>query len=122
MSMNTPFLVVCLIAGLLAAGCGGGDVPRPRPIPVTRDVVQEVCSFLEGYSKGQPVGSERQLFDAWVDQIRARDPSLADLLGPGLRDIAKSPSAAKAVAIRLLPEFRAGASKEARPDDVPRSP
>lgn len=122
MSMNTPFLVVCLIAGLLATGCGGGDVPRPRPIPVTRDVVQEVCSFLEGYSKGQPVGSERQLFDAWVDQIRARDPSVADLLGPGLRDIAASPSAAKAVAIRLLNKLRAGSSEEARPDDVPRSP
>lgn len=111
MKMYMPSLVACLITCLLAAGCSQGDVPRPRPIPVARDVMREVRSFLESYSKGQPVGSERQLFDAWVDQIRARDQPAADLLGPGLLEIADSPSRAKAVATRLLTKFPGGRSE-----------
>lgn len=105
--------VACLIAGLLAVGCGRGDVPRPRPIPVNQPILQKVRYFLEGYSRGQPVGSERQIFDSWVDQVRAEEPSAADLLGPGLREIAASPSEAKAVATRLLVNFPAIPPKKA---------
>jgi hypothetical protein len=83
--------------------------------------MQEVRSFLDRYSIGQPIGSEQQLFDSWVEQIRARDPSVAELLAAGLRKIAASPSEAPAVARRLLAKLRDGASEEVRADDAPRS-
>lgn len=108
MSIRRASLIACLIA----AGCGRGDVPKPRPIPVTMDVAALVRGSLEGYSRGQPVGSEREVFDTWIAEMRASDASGAELLAAGLREIAASPARAKTVATRLLAKLPAGGSAE----------
>jgi hypothetical protein len=97
---------------LFAAGCSDGDIPRERPIPVQGDIFLQVRSVLEGYSSGQPVGSELQLFDGWIAEVQAKDPAAAELLAAGLREVAEAPRRAKAVATRLLSKFPAGVSRE----------
>lgn len=96
-----------LAACLMAAGCTGGDVPKPRPIPVARDIVEQVRSAFEGYSKGQPLSSEQQLFDTWIAELQTSEAAGADLLGAGLREIAASPARAKAVATGVLAKLPA---------------
>ena len=101
-----------LVACLFASGCSGGDIPRARPISVQGDIFLQVKSCLEGYSNGQPVGSERQIFDSWIEQMRAKDPGAAELLVAGLQEIAASPRRAKVIATRLLIKLPAESSAE----------
>lgn len=101
-----------LIACLFATGCSRGDIPRARPISVQGDIFLQVKSCLEGYSSGQPVGSEQQLFGSWTDEMRAKDPGAAELLVAGLQEIAASPRRAKFIATRLLTKLPAESSAE----------
>jgi|GEM_PF-1790612 len=87
----------------VAAGCGQGQVPKQRVIPIRpADPLAQVRSYLESYAQGQPVGSERELFPQLVDEVRKTDPSVAGSVESGLAEIGASPAQAARIAKRLL--------------------
>lgn len=93
----------CFVA--VIAGCSGSGVPQPRVVKYEYDPVKTVRAYLDGYILGVPVGSERELFPKFVEEIRKTDPDKAATVEAGLNAIVKSPSTAKARAKTLLDEL-----------------
>jgi hypothetical protein len=92
-----------VMAGAFFAGCGPSGVPQPRVVKV--DVlppIEVVRAHLERYVEGQPVDSERDLFSAWVNDVRATDPETADWLGKGLAEIESKPAQVRELAKKML--------------------
>lgn len=93
-------LAVAGIAGV--AGCGEAKVPKQRTIIVRHDPVQIVRDQLGRYVRGEALDSERDLFPAWVADIRAADGDLADVVEKGLGQIQAAPRQAGRIAKTLL--------------------
>lgn len=94
---------VCFVA--VIAGCGGSGVPQPRVVKYEYDPVKTVRAYLDGYILGVPVGSERELFPKFVEEIRKTDPDKAATVEAGLNAILKSPAAARVEAKKLLEQL-----------------
>ena len=92
-----------LMPGVFATGCGPSGVPQPRVIRVNvLPPLEVVRAQLERYVEGQPVDSERDLFSAWVNDVRATDPETADWLGNGLAEIESKPAQVRVLAKKML--------------------
>ena len=92
-----------LIPGFFFTGCGPSGVPQPRVVRVVVPPPLEVVrGQLEHYASGQPVDSERELFSAWVNNVRASDPETADWLGKGFAEIEAKPTQARVIAKKML--------------------
>ncbi len=66
------------------------------------DPLEQVRSCLEGYVQGQPVGSERELFPQFVEDVRKADSELGDFLEKGFAEIQAAPAQAGRVGKKLL--------------------
>jgi hypothetical protein len=92
-----------LIPGVFFAGCAPSGTPQPRVIKVdVQPPLEVVRAQLERYVSGQPVDSERELFSAWVNDVRASDPETADWLGKGFAEIDSKPTEVRALAKTML--------------------
>lgn len=85
----------------MAGGCGSG-APQPRVVKYDYDPLKTVRSYLEGYVEGVPVGSERELFPKFADEIRKADPDRAAVVAAGLEAILRSPATVRTEAKKLL--------------------
>lgn len=94
---------IILIPGAVFTGCGPSGAPQPRVVRVVVPPPLEVVrAQLEQYVSGQPVDSERELFSAWVNNVRASDPETADWLGKGFAEIEAKPTQVRVVAKKML--------------------
>lgn len=99
---TTARICAAAFLGFMQTGCGPSNLPQPRKIQVAYDPLLEVRSYLEGYAGGRPVGSEQELFEKLVEEIRKTDAERATVLESGLAEIVKSPATARALAKKLL--------------------
>jgi hypothetical protein len=92
-----------LMAGTFLAGCGPSGYPQPRVVRVdVQPPLEVVRAQLERYVEGQAVDSERDLFSAWVNDVRATDPETAEWLGEGLAEIESKPAQVRELARKML--------------------
>ena len=92
-----------LITEAFFIGCGPSGVPQARVVRV--DVpppIEVVRAQLERYDSGQPVDSERELFTAWVNNVRESDPATADWLSKGFEEIESKPAQVRVIAKKML--------------------
>jgi hypothetical protein len=86
-----PWLLAAL-AGFLVivcAGCSPGNVVKEVRIPVRERVgaIERCRQYLEGYARGEPVGSEVIGFTQLIDEATQEDAEVGAALGRGLREI-----------------------------------
>jgi hypothetical protein len=88
--------------GLLGAGCGPGDVVKEVRIPVRQQAttIQRCREYLEGYARGEPVGSEVIGFQQLIEEATREDAAVGELLGRGLREIEASLKRPQEVAVK----------------------
>lgn len=82
----------CVIVASACVGCGSGDVVKEVRIPVRQQVtaIQRCREYLEGYARGEPVGSEVIGFGQLIEDAERENAELGATIGRGLRDIESS--------------------------------
>jgi hypothetical protein len=95
-------VVAILCLTLLATGCGRGNVPQPRAIPVVPDPVGDLRTYLEGYAEGESVSSESEIFPQLVEAVREVNPEIAGWLGETLAEIDAKPATRRSLAKKAL--------------------
>jgi hypothetical protein len=95
-------LALATLAGLACAGCGSGDVVREVRIPVRQPVtaIQRCREYLEGYARGEPVGSEVIGFQQLADEAAREDAEIGAAIARGMREIEASMKRPKEVAAK----------------------
>jgi hypothetical protein len=74
---------------LSAAGCGLQGV-KEHSVPVSKKEpvgIEMAKQLLEGYAKGQPVGSEFMRFATIGEDAKKQDPSKGEIVDRGLKEI-----------------------------------
>lgn len=78
------------ILALALAGCGDGERVREKSIEVQENTpLDQAKKLLEGYAKGQALGSETTSFAYLVTEIRKDDSGRADILEKGFAELQK---------------------------------
>jgi hypothetical protein len=95
-------LVIGLTAG--AGGCSQQTV-KPTKIEIKVDPMVQVTNTLQGYAKGQTLGSEVTGYDSMVSSVKAANPDKAAILEKGLAEIKKPGADVKGKAKALLSEL-----------------
>ena len=95
-----------LVVGLAASagGCSQQTV-KPMKIEIKVDPMVQVTNTLQGYAKGQNLGSEVTGYDSMVSSVKAVSPEKAEILEKGLAEIKKPGADVKAKAKALLAEL-----------------
>ena len=96
-----------LVIAIACAGCGPGNVVKEVRIPVRRQAgaIERCREYLEGYARGEPVGSEVIGFTQLAEEATKEDPELGGRIARGLREIEaslKQPQKAAAKAKEIL--------------------
>jgi len=102
--LRTSLLVAAVLVCLSLTGCGGGSPPPVKVQPLSG--VEQARVVLQGYVKGDPLGSEVMTFPDIVEEVRKSDPAKADLLKQGFDELSKAapanrPARAKALLGKL---------------------
>jgi len=81
-----------LAVAIASTGCGPGDVVKEVRIPVRRQAgaIERCREYLQGYARGEPVGSEVIGFTQLADEATKEDPELGGRIARGLREIEAS--------------------------------
>lgn len=75
-------------AVLFVAGCSQEGVVKERTIPVKQvSPIDKVKQLLEGYAKGEPVGSEIIGFGQMVEEAKKEDAAKGEIIAKGLKEI-----------------------------------
>ena len=95
-----------LVVGLAASagGCSQQTV-KPMKIEIKVDPMVQVTNTLQGYAKGQNLGSEVTGYDSMVSSVKAVSPEKAEILEKGLAESNKPWPDVKAKAKALLSEL-----------------
>jgi len=98
--------IASLVVGL-AAGAGGcsQQTVKPMKIEIKVDPMVQVTNTLQGYAKGQNLGSEVTGYDSMVSNVKAANPDKAAILEKGLAEIKKPGADVKGKAKALLSEL-----------------
>lgn len=76
------------LTGLALAGCSQEGAVKERSIPVKQvSAVDKVKQLLEGYAKGQPVGSEIIGFNEMAEEAKKEDAAKGEIVAKGLKEI-----------------------------------
>jgi uncharacterized protein YlxW (UPF0749 family) len=103
--VNAAFMASLVIG--LAAGAGGcsQQTVKPTKIEIKVDPMVQVTNTLQGYAKGQTLGSEVTGYDSMVSSVKAASPEKAAILEKGLAEIKKPGADVKGKAKALLSEL-----------------
>lgn len=101
------FVVVACLITLPLVGCSQSS-QKERVIPLKASAsMNNARSILENYSKGAPITSEADSFDAVVEGVRKEDPKVADVLADAFKKIRENPSNRARIAKDALKELPA---------------
>jgi hypothetical protein len=110
--VNAAF-IASLVIGVAAgtAGCSQQTI-KPTKIEIKVDPMVQVTNTLQGYAKGQTLGSEVTSYDFMVSSVKAVSPEKGAILEKGLAEIKKPGADVKGKAKALLAEL--GLSAESK--------
>lgn len=101
------FVVVACLITLPLVGCSQSS-QKERVIPLKASAsMNNARSILENYSKGAPITSEADSFDAVVEGVRKEDPKVADVLADAFKKIRENPGNRARIAKDALKELPA---------------
>ena len=103
--LNAAFMA-SLAIGVAAgtAGCSQQTI-KPTKIEIKVDPMVQVTNTLQGYAKGQTLGSEVTSYDFMVSSVKAVSPEKGAILEKGLAEIKKPGADVKGKAKALLSEL-----------------
>lgn len=108
--LQRVFLVGCVaLCSVAVVGCGSGDRVKVENIEVSanNDPLNEPRSILKRYAEGQQLGSEVTTFEYMVNKVRETDPTRADVLEKGFKELQEAaPPARPAKAKELLEKIQ----------------
>ena len=100
--MTIRLITAFCTAALVVTGCGPSGRVQEETIEIKADPLKQARNLLEGYAKGQPLGSEVTSYDYTVAEVRKVDQKRADILEKGLAELKQTKGPATATKAREL--------------------
>lgn len=97
------FVALAITCLCLFVGCSSSVREETIEVKASNDPLAMPRTVLERYAAGEPMGSEATSFSHLVEEVRETDPTRAEILESGLREIQDAdPPARQAMAKALL--------------------
>ena len=103
--VNAAFMASLVIGLAASAGGCSPQTVKPTKIEIKVDPMVQGTNTLQGYAKGQNLGSEVTGYDSMVSSVKAVSPEKGEILEKGLAEIKKPGADVKAKAKALLSEL-----------------